>query len=254
MRASVGICALILAAGALPGQHSYTPNEIEDGGRLYRMNCATCHGPDGDQVAGVDLGHGKFRQASSDEDLIKVIQNGISGTKMPPSKLSDTQAGTVVAYMRSMSSSGVRTAAASGDAARGKALFEGKAGCANCHRVRGNGSRFGPDLTEIGTVRRAVELERSILEPDAEVAASNRGFRVVTRDGTAITGRLLNVDTFTVQLIDTKGQLRSFQKSDLKEYAFLDKSPMPSYQGKLTPQELADVIGYLVSLKGIDQP
>jgi hypothetical protein len=43
--------------------------------------------------------------------------------------------------------------------------------------------------------------------------------------------------------------LRSFVKSDLREHGFAE-SPMPSYRGTLTPQELADVVSYLVSLKG----
>jgi mono/diheme cytochrome c family protein len=71
----------------------------------------------------------------------------------------------------------------------------------------------------------------------------------VMRDGTAVTGRLLSHDTFTVQLLDTKEQLRSFTKSELREHDFAD-SPMPSYRNTLTPQEIADVVSYLVSLKG----
>jgi len=55
-----------------------------------------------------------------------------------------------------------------------------------------------------------------------------------------------------VQLIDSKERLLSFQKSSLKEFAFLDESQMPSYRGKLSPEELADLISYLVSLRGID--
>jgi len=70
------------------------------------------------------------------------------------------------------------------------------------------------------------------------------------RDGTVVTGRLLNHDVFTIQLIDAQG-LRSFQKANLKESGFVEKSPMPSYQGKLSAQELADLVSYLVSLKGI---
>jgi mono/diheme cytochrome c family protein len=38
-------------------------------------------------------------------------------------------------------------------------------------------------------------------------------------------------------------------KSDLREHGFVEKSPMPSYRGKLDPQELADLVSYLVSLK-----
>ena len=67
-------------------------------------------------------------------------------------------------------------------------------------------------------------------------------------------GRLLNQDSFTVQVLDSKDEkLKSFSKSNLREYAFADKSPMPSYKDKLSTQELADVISYLGSLKGSAQ-
>ncbi len=73
----------------------------------------------------------------------------------------------------------------------------------------------------------------------------------VTKNGTAISGMRLNEDTHTVQLIDENGRLVSLSKSDLREYTVLKTTPMPSYQGKLTPQEIADVVGYLISLKGL---
>jgi len=75
----------------------------------------------------------------------------------------------------------------------------------------------------------------------------------VTQDGKTVTGRLLNQDAFSVQLFDAQERLLSFSKSDLKEYAFVVKSAMPSYQGKLSPKELADLVSYLVSLKGVDK-
>jgi len=58
------------------------------------------------------------------------------------------------------------------------------------------------------------------------------------------------LDTFTVQLIDAKENLRTFKRSDLREGAFVDKSPMPSFAGKLSAAELDDVVAYLASLKG----
>lgn len=151
-----------------------------------------------------------------------------------------------------MAASPSRGPASTGDASHGKAIFDSK-GCLNCHRVNGNGARLGPELTDIGSLRRAAELERSILEPDAEVLPQNRFIRVVTRDGTAMNGRLLNQDAFTIQLYDSKDRLVSLEKSSLKEYAFTNKSPMPSFRGKLSPQELSDLVSYLVSLKGIDK-
>jgi putative heme-binding domain-containing protein len=110
----------------------------------------------------------------------------------------------------------------------------------------------GPNLTEIGSVRRTVELQRSLLDPDAEILPSNRFIRIVTQEGVTIIGRILNQDTFTLQLIDSKERLQSFKKANLKEYGFIDRSLMPSYRDKLNNKELADVASYLASLKGID--
>lgn len=144
------------------------------------------------------------------------------------------------------------------DAARGEAIFNGKGACLDCHRVKDKGSRFGPDLTDIGARaadslagRAQAALERSLLEPDAEILPQNRTVRLVTRDGVSSTARLLNQDTFTLQVIDSKEHVTSVAKSSLREYSFMKNSPMPSYRDKFSPQDLADVIAYLVSLKGI---
>ncbi len=153
-----------------------------------------------------------------------------------------------------------------GDAARGKAIYEGKGNCQSCHRINGAGGRLGPDLSDIGVPRggrgggggkqttaptlNLDALSTSIIDPDAEVALGNRLVRVATKDGKTVTGRLLNHDNFTVQLIDPDGKLRSYQKSDLKESTVLTKGLMPSYKDRLTSQEVADVVAYLSTLKG----
>jgi putative heme-binding domain-containing protein len=151
--------------------------------------------------------------------------------------------------LRSVASSG-RTALPNGDAARGKAIFEGKGGCAGCHRVYGVGSRVGPDLSDIGALRRLAEIELSILDPNAEVLAQNRYYRVTTKSGKTITGRLLNEDSFSIQILDTKERLLSLQRTDLRTAGFLSESPMPSYRDKLSKSERDDLITYLASLKG----
>jgi putative heme-binding domain-containing protein len=128
-------------------------------------------------------------------------------------------------------------------------IFEGKGECTDCHRVNGWGSRYGPDLSRIGLARRAAELEQSLVDPEAEVQPTNRFYKVTTADGDEIEGRLLNHDTFTVQLLDADEELRSFMKADLRAQAFID-TPMPSYRDELAAQEIADVVSYLVSLRG----
>jgi len=133
-------------------------------------------------------------------------------------------------------------------------LFVGKGQCINCHRAQGVGSYFGPDLSDIGMLRRVVELDQSLSDPNAVIMPENRMFRAVTADGTTLTGRILNQDTFTVQLIDSKERLLSFQRSELKQFSPIDRSSMPSYKDKLTGAERADLVAYLMSLKGISQP
>lgn len=242
---------LSLGAQFAFAQHQFDPHDAEAGGQRFMNACVSCHGPDGDQVPGIDLGHGKFVHATNDAQIVDIILHGISGTGMPANKLSESQAYAVVAYLHFLAESASKNTS-TGDATRGKAIFEGKGGCRGCHRVIGDGSRLGPDLSEIGRLRRSVDLQTSIVDPDAQVAPSNRFVRVVTRDGSVITGRLLNHDTFSLELIDSKENLQAFQKSDLREFAFIEHSPMPSFRDKLTAQEVADVVTYLTTLKGVN--
>jgi putative heme-binding domain-containing protein len=230
-------------------QREPTVADLEDGERLFSASCTTCHGAEGDAIFGVDLTHGQFRGATTDEDLLRVIREGLPGTAMPAGNFSEAQANAIVSYLRSLVST--PASLVPGNADRGKTIFEGNGACTGCHRVNGSGSRVGPDLSDIGELRRAVEIERSLLDPDAEIAPANRSVRVVTRDGVAITGRLLNHDSLAVLLIDPQERLRSFAKTNLSEFGFVDRSPMPSYRGKLAADELTDVVRYLVSLKGV---
>ena len=79
----------------------------------------------------------------------------------------------------------------------------------------------------------------------------NRPLRAVTRDGEVITGRRLNEDTYTVQIFDERERLVSLDKADLQELTVLAASPMPSYAETLSEAELADLLAYLVTLKGL---
>jgi putative heme-binding domain-containing protein len=181
---------------------------------------------------------------------VKIILGGIPGTAMPPSSFSEGQAGTIVAYLRSLASTPAGGPGIPGDVRRGKAVFDGKGECFACHAVAGVGGRSAPSLSEIGSVRRAVELQRALLEPSAEIRSDAKSVRAVTRQGATIRGRLLNQDTYTLQLLDSSGRLTLLDKADLREISILKESPMPSYEGKLSAQELADVIAYLRSLRG----
>jgi putative heme-binding domain-containing protein len=136
-----------------------------------------------------------------------------------------------------------------GDAANGKLLVESN-GCLTCHRIGTTGSRVGPDLSNVGNARSPDQLERAMVAPDDEVLPENRYVRVVLKDGTTVTGRLLNQDAFTIQLLDSTEQLRSYVKANLRSFTILTTGLMPSFKDKLTSQQIDDVVNYLASLKG----
>lgn len=138
----------------------------------------------------------------------------------------------------------------SGDEARGKSLVESN-GCYDCHRISDRGSRLGPDLSDIGTRRDRDRLQQSLLDPDAEVLFENRYVRFVTKDGATITGRLLNQDALSVQLMTPKEELKTYMRAGLRDYTVLDKGLMPSVRGKLTDEQVADMVSYLSTLKGL---
>jgi len=244
-------CAAAQTASAQDHAGQYTQADVDRGARLYGSNCAFCHGATGDAVANADLRSGKFRRAASDEDLRRLIAAGIPGTAMPPHKLQDAELTGVVAYIRSMRDirGGVVGA---GDAQRGKDIFAGNGACATCHRVSGQGSRLAPDLSEIGIFRSANALQNSLLDPTANMLPVNRTVRAVTSEGKTITGRRLNEDTYSVQLIDSEERLVSLSKAALKEYEVIRTSPMPSYRARLSEQELRDVVAYLLTLRGVN--
>ena len=109
---------------------------------------------------------------------------------------------------------------------------------------------MGPDLSDIGAVRSPDAIERTMADSSSTMLPINRSIRAVTREGKVITGRRLNEDTYSVQIIDSEERLMSLLKSDLKEYTVLKTSPMPSFKNTLTPMELDDVVTYLRTLKG----
>jgi putative heme-binding domain-containing protein len=263
--------AVTCAAPLTAQQHSYTQTQIDEGRQLYAANCGRCHGDTGSSVTGVEL-FKQIRRATSDEDIAGLIQQGIPGTAMPPHRISNLQALSLVAFLRAMVNAAPVSSTASvarnpmptldvtrANAARGKALFTGKAGCVMCHRAEGSGGTTGPDLSAIGAPRVGIffgglpidvpSLERALLDPSDDIGPAYRVYQATPKNGAPVRGRLLNQDTFSIQILDDAVGLRSFDKSELKEFRYL-ASPMPSYRERLSDEELADVIAYLLTLKG----
>ena len=252
----VAIPALLVGLGG-PGASAqdhvgqYEQADVEFGVRLYNANCVRCHAESGDAVAGVDLRTGTYGRADSDAALMALIRRGIPDTAMPPNDFSRAELTGLVAYLRTMRDFDLRDVTL-GDEARGRTLFTGKGACSSCHRVNGQGPRTAPDLSDIGVIRTAANVQESLLDPSGSMLPVNRPVRAVLSDGTVLTGPRLNEDTYTIQLIDQSERLRSLEKSALRELVAVTTSPMPPATDVLDEQEVADVLAYLLSLKGFN--
>jgi cytochrome c oxidase cbb3-type subunit III len=214
--------------------------------RVFDANCAGCHGPEGIGGKGPALAVPKLPHAQTDEQLAGVIVGGIPGTVMPASwHLGNEGVMLTIAYVRKLGA-GAMPPTVEGNASKGRALFSGKGGCANCHT---NG--YGPDLSSIGSRRSAASLRESITDPEAEVNEQFLPVRIATREGKQVQGIRVNEDSFTIQIVDPSGTFSSFRKDALST---LDKrigeSPMPSYKTVFSDTELRDLVAYLSSLRG----
>jgi putative heme-binding domain-containing protein len=240
----------------LPTDHS----DIEQGRRLFQGHCASCHGPGGEGGRGPTLAQPTLPRAQNDAELYRVIRQGIEGTEMPRSRMERPDVARVAAYVKSLGSRPPERVP--GDPKRGAELYASKGACAKCHTLRGEGSAFGPDLTDIGRRRSAAHLRRSLVEPNAEVPQSYNAFRsdvslpqnflyvrAVTRDGRIVEGVRANEDTFSIQIREAPGKVHSLFKADLRVlHKDWGRSPMPSYADAFTSDELDDLVAFMVSL------
>jgi putative heme-binding domain-containing protein len=231
-----------------PGQ--YTAGDIDAGSRVYYSNCAQCHGATGIGVGGIDLRRGRLPRAATDDALAALVTSGIPGTGMPPFRLTSDEMRRLVAFVRAgLGADPNAPPVKIGNAPRGRSVFEGRGRCLECHRVGTEGSRSGPDLTDIGAVRTPAAIHRSLVDPTGGMRPINRPVRAVRRDGSTITGRRLNEDSYTVQIVTAEGRLVSLVKEELREWTVSPTSPMPSYKDTLSADDLADLVAYLVSLR-----
>ncbi len=247
-----GLAVLAAVSGRAIAQvedHGYSAADIQAGFKIYSAQCQLCHGPNGDQIAGINLSRQRFKRVVSDDDIKATVSSGIVSAGMPAFRFQPAELNSIVAFIRSgFDTSG--TPFKLGDAARGKAVFEGKGGCTACHAPQGEGRFNAPSLSAVGAARQPVEIQRYILEPNKAMLPLNRPVSITLKDGRTLKGRRLNEDSYSVQLRDETLRLHSIAKADIKSYELGKTSNMPSYAGKLSDTELADLLGYLTSLKG----
>ncbi|RPH51533.1 MAG: hypothetical protein EHM91_01060, partial [Planctomycetota bacterium] len=148
-----------------------------------------------------------------------------------------------------------KVAAEKGNAAAGERLFFHSKGpqCSVCHRVNGRGGFVGPDLSTVGNVLQRERLIESILDPGREIAPMFVHWKVRTKKGDVVDGRVVDEDMSPsgyVVLIDAQGKQTKVKNSDVDERQASKLSIMPEkLVDRLTRQDFRDLIEYLSGLK-----
>ena len=223
------------------------PEAIAAGAKLFAGSCGGCHGPDGGGGRGPNLVRRSLWHPLSDEAIFAVIRKGVPGTDMPPTNLSDEQTWNLVAFIHALTGPAADQNVP-GDAAAGKQVFA-SAGCSNCHAVRGQGGLHGPDLSNIGGSRPLAVIRESVVSPSKDLFyLGNEGITVTMKDGRKIEGIARNRSNYSVQVVDTKGELHLLRMANVREMAIRTNSPMPGdYGTRLSKEQLRDLLAYLAS-------
>jgi len=215
---------------------------------VFEAACASCHGLDargGERgpniISGPDVVH------KTDRELFKILRDGKVAEGMPsfasygPAKLS-----ALVAYLRMLQGRSKETALP-GDPAQGKMLFFGKAKCAECHMVSGQGGFFAQDLTTYAAGMDADKVRTAMVNPNKDLDPRRALVTVILADSTSLTGVARNEDNFSLQLQTPDGVFHLLNKSDIRTMTFSGRSPMPSdYASTLSSVELNDLVSYLL--------
>jgi cytochrome c oxidase cbb3-type subunit 3 len=223
--------------------------DLAEGKKVFDSQCAWCHGNEGNGGTGPNL-HGKLRHATNYQSIVDIINKGIAGTDMPSfsSPLTERASRQTAAYVQSLSRATMRPVP--GNAQHGAELYA-SAGCGGCHVIKGEGGIVGPELTDIAARRGPAYLRESIVKPAASHPPGYLVVRAVPKSGPELRGIRVNEDVFFVDIRDAGGTIHTLEKADLARLdREIDASLMPSYESRLSSDQLDDLVAYLSTLRG----
>jgi putative heme-binding domain-containing protein len=136
-------------------------------------------------------------------------------------------------------------AAASGDAAQGRKVFEKS--CAACHQIANQGAKIGPQLDGIG-IRGIERILEDLLDPNRNVDQAFRSTLLVLDNGQILNGLLLSEEGQVVVLADAQGKEVRVPKDSIQERQVSPLSPMPSnFAEQISETEFHHLLAYLLA-------
>ncbi len=229
---------------------AYADDKTAAGSKEFISACGFCHGNDATGNRAPDLIRSPLVNRDENGNLIApLIKEGRPDKGMPafPS-LSADQVSEIVAFLHARVAESLNSAHVpddyplekllTGNAAQGKAYFEGAGGCKNCHSVK-------TDLAHIARKYSPIDLESRFLYPHGPKPIVT----VKLANGQQVEGRLMNIDEFDIAIRDKTGQYHSWSR-DRVQVSIHD--PMQAHRDLLRQYSDADVhnlFAYLETLK-----
>lgn len=256
------LLGLLAIAAVLSAQNKQVANSsdakaerLTEAKATFESVCASCHGLDArGGERGPDIASRPDVVRKTDVELIKILTDGNTAQGMPSfSSYGPAKLATLVRYLRALQGRSKETALP-GDPVRGRALFFGKAKCAECHMVAGEGGFFAEDLTGFTGRMGAAEVRTAIVNPNKDLDPRRGMVTVLLADSTALSGMARNEDNFSLQLQTPDGVFHLLNKSDLRTLTYAGRSAMPSdYGSTLSSAELNDLVSYLLHVSGSEK-
>lgn len=239
---------------------TYPAAQVEAGERRFVSQCGFCHGRDaaGDE-SGADLTRSELVAADKDGDRIgPVISAGRPDAGMPSFHIDEKELKAIAAFIHTQAGKfaalggGRRTVEpedlTTGDAAEGRAWFNGAGGCAGCHSATG-------DLAGVATRYQGLKLLERMLYPSGQPAPSLPkatftlpASRTVSA-GQTVTAPLVGEDEFSLTVLDPAGERQTYPRDKVNVKIDNPMSAHFTLLGKYTDAEMHNVLAYLQTLK-----
>jgi cytochrome c oxidase cbb3-type subunit III len=215
---------------------------------LFGSMCASCHGLNArGGERGPDIVSRPEVTRKSDAELTEVLKEGRTSAGMPGfASLGAEKLSQLVAYLRVLQGRG-KGAILPGEPNRGKGLFFGKARCAECHFMSGEGGFLAPDLTSYAERLSVDEIRAKITNPDKGLDPRKGMVELVLSDSSKLAGFVRNEDNFSLQVQSPDGVFHLLNKADLRTQTYTGTSGMPTdYGSTLSAAEVNDIVSYLL--------
>jgi cytochrome c oxidase cbb3-type subunit 3 len=253
---ALGGSILLVHAQSRPDKSAADTATRQEAKSAFENVCAACHGLDGrGGERGPDVASRGEVLRRSDAYLLAVLSEGRPSKGMPAFRsYGEKQLVALVAYLRELQGAG-KAKLSTGDPARGRELFFGKARCSECHMVAGHGGFFGADLTGFAAKKTADELRTAMVSPEKDRDPRKGPVTVQLANATVLTGMPRNEDNFSLQLQTADGSFHLLKKADIVSLTRSGSSAVSADHGRtLSADELNDLAGFLVRAAGPENP